>query len=38
MQEVAQIGGGKHYHADNGAGLVNAFQELARTAGGVMIE
>ena len=29
MQEVAQIGGGKHYHADNGAELVAIFEEIA---------
>ncbi|MFK8110608.1 MAG: VWA domain-containing protein [Rubripirellula sp.] len=29
MQTVANIGGGKHYHASNGAELVTIFQEIA---------
>lgn len=29
MQEVAQIGGGNHYHADDGAELVAIFEEIA---------
>lgn len=29
MQQVADIGGGQHYHADSGAELVEVFQEIA---------
>jgi hypothetical protein len=29
MQEVAAIGGGKHWHAPNGAMLKKVFQEIA---------
>ncbi len=29
MQQVASIGGGKHYHASNGAELVAIFEEIA---------
>lgn len=29
MREVASIGQGKHYHADSGAELVSAFEEIA---------
>jgi len=29
MQEVARIGGGKHYHADTGNELVDIFEEIA---------
>ena len=31
MVQVAQMTGGKHYHANNEAELIAAFQELART-------
>ena len=29
MQQVAEIGGGNHYHADTGAQLVDVFREIA---------
>ncbi len=29
MEEVAGIGGGKHYHADNGQELIDIFEEIA---------
>jgi hypothetical protein len=29
MQDVAEIGGGKHYHAATGAELVAIFEEIA---------
>lgn len=29
MQEVAEIGGGQHYHAENGAELVEVFETIA---------
>ena len=29
MEEVALIGGGKHYHAASGAELVAIFEEIA---------
>ena len=29
MQEVADIGGGTHYHADTGTELVDVFEEIA---------
>lgn len=29
MKEVAEIGGGQHYHADTGAELVDVFQQIA---------
>ena len=29
MQDVARIGGGKHYHADTGNELVEIFEEIA---------
>lgn len=29
MREVAEIGGGSHYHADSGAQLISVFEEIA---------
>ncbi len=29
MQQVAQVGGGRHYHSDNGDELIQIFQEIA---------
>lgn len=38
MQEVAQIGGGKHYHADDAEELILAFQEIANNLPTILIE
>ncbi len=38
MREVAERTGGTHRHADDGADLVEAFREIARTLAVVMIE
>lgn len=38
MQDVAQIGGGLHIHADDAGSLVDAFREIARTLNIVLIE
>lgn len=38
MAQVANIGGGVHIHADNGADLAEAFREIARTLAVVLIE
>ncbi len=29
MQAVANIGGGKHYHADEGNALIEIFEQIA---------
>lgn len=31
MQRVAEIGAGKHYHADNASQLAAAFEEIAHS-------
>ncbi len=31
MAEVAQIGGGRHFHANGGTELVEAFEEIFRS-------
>jgi hypothetical protein len=38
MQRVAATGNGVHYHASDFAELADAFAEIARTAGAILIE
>lgn len=38
MQEVATIGGGKHFHADSGLELEQVYREIALTLGTVLTE
>lgn len=38
MLQVANIGGGRHIHADDGADLTEAFREIARTLSVVLID
>lgn len=38
MQDVASIGGGKHYHAANGAELVAIFEEIANNLPTILVE
>ena len=38
MREVADIGGGRHLHADDGADLVTAFREIARALSVTLVE
>ena len=38
MAEVASIGGGTHYHAEDGAELVEVFREIARSFSTVITE
>jgi Ca-activated chloride channel homolog len=38
MQEVAQIGGGRHFHADNGLQLAEIYREIARSLSTLMTQ
>jgi len=38
MQEVATIGGGRYFHADNGAQLRQVFTEIALTLSTIITE
>ena len=38
MQDVAQIGGGLHFHADDAADLSTAFRNIARTLSVLLVE
>jgi len=38
MREVAEIGGGLHLHADDGADLVTAFRDIARALSVTLVE
>lgn len=38
MQQAAQIGGGKHYHTDEGAELVSIFEEIANNLPTILTE
>ncbi len=38
MQEVATIGGGRHFHADNGLELIEVYREIALTLSTIMTE
>ena len=38
MREVAQIGGGRHYHADNGLELEEIYREIALTLSTIMTQ
>ena len=38
MQDVADIGGGKHYHAPTGDDLIEVFREIAKTAANLLTE
>jgi hypothetical protein len=38
MQDVASIGGGKHYHAPTGEDLIEVFREIAKTAANLLTE
>ncbi len=38
MQNVASIGGGKHYHAPTGEDLIEVFREIAKTAANLLTE
>jgi hypothetical protein len=38
MQDVARIGGGLHFHADDADDLEEAFREIARTLSVLLVE
>ena len=38
MQNVATAGGGKHYHADDGEGLIEIFEEIANNLPTILTE
>jgi hypothetical protein len=38
MQDVAETGGGKHYHAATGEELVSIFQEIANNLPTILVE
>jgi|SRR6056297_954561 len=38
MQSVANIGGGQHYHADNGLALISTFREIANNLPTILTE
>ena len=38
MASVAAVGGGKHYHADDGSGLIDIFEEIANNLPTVITE
>jgi hypothetical protein len=38
MREVAQIGGGRHYHADTGLQLEQVYREIALTLSTIMTQ
>jgi hypothetical protein len=38
MKEVAEIGGGRHFHADNGLELEAVYREIALTLSTIMTQ